>query len=392
MPSASQKEAGTQPETPASAVAVITSREPLVRLAGRLAAEPLIAVDLEADSLHHYQEKVCLLQIATPRETVLVDPLSIADLAPLAPVMADPTIRKIMHGADYDIRSLHRDFGIEVANLFDTMIACQFLGEPAVGLAAVLKKRFGVELDKRYQKADWSRRPLLPEMVAYAVQDTALLIDLYRQLVAELQTRGRLAWVEEESELVSRVRAASRAQEPMFLRFKGAARMAPRSLAVLEELLRFRDERARRADVPPFKILGTETVRELAEKRPLRLDDLAGVTGLSAPLVTRFGKGIVAAIVRGCAVVSEKLPRYPTPFREKRDARCEERLKRLKRWREARAQQLGIEAGIVANNSLLETLAETEPDGTAVEAVPAMKRWQRQEFGADLAELLRERC
>jgi ribonuclease D len=372
-------------------VAVITSREPLVRLADRLANEPIIAVDLEADSLHHYQEKVCLLQIATPRETVLIDPLSLSDLTPLAPVMADAAVRKVMHGADYDIRSLHRDFGIEVVNLFDTMIGCQFLGEPAVGLAAVLKKRFGVELDKRYQKADWSKRPLSPEMVAYAVQDTTLLIGLHRQLIAELQARGRLSWVEEESELVSRVRAASRGQEPLFLRFKGAARMAPRSLAVLEELLRFRDERARHADVPPFKVLGTETVRELAEKRPLRLDDLTGIPGLSTPLVTKFGKRIIAAIARGCALATEKLPRYPVSSRVKRDPLCEERLKRLKRWREAKALELGIDAGIVANNALLEILAETAPEGTAgFEAIPAMKRWQRLEFSAELEQLLRQ--
>ena len=217
----------------ASPVTVITGREPLVRLAERLAAEPLVAFDLEADSLHHYREKVCLIQITTPRETVLVDPLAVTELSPLAPVMAARDTRKVMHGADYDIRSLFRDFAIEVNNLFDTMIACQFLGEREVGLAAVLKKRFGVELDKRYQKADWSKRPLTEGMMAYAVQDTSLLIDLYRQLAAELQSGGRLSWVEEESELVSRVRAVSRDHEPLFLRFKGAARMEPRTLAVL---------------------------------------------------------------------------------------------------------------------------------------------------------------
>lgn len=390
MPSASHREADVQSEVPTAPVAVITNHESLERLAGRLAAEPLIAVDLEADSLHHYQEKVCLLQIATPRETVLVDPLSLSDLAPLAPVMADPAIRKIMHGADYDIRSLHRDFGIEVTNLFDTMIACQFLGEPAVGLAAVLKKRFGAELDKRYQKADWSRRPLSPEMLAYAVQDTALLIEFYGQLVNELQALGRLSWVEEESELVSRVRAASRVQEPLFLRFKGAAKMAPRSLAVLEELLRFRDDRARQADVPPFKILGTETVRDLAEKRPLRLDDLAGIPGLTPRLVAKYGKGIITVIARGCSLTAEKLPRYPASYREKRDARCEERLKRLKRWREEKSLAWGIDAGIVANNALLEVLADTVSSGMAgLDAIPAMKRWQRLEFGAELVELLR---
>jgi ribonuclease D len=227
-------------------------------------------------------------------------------------------------------------------------------------------------------------------MSAYAIQDTALLIELYRQLADELRERGRLGWVEEESELVSRVRAAPRNQEHLFLRFKGASRLAPRALAVLEELLRFRDERARRADVPPFKIIGTETLRQLAEKRPLRQEDLAGITGLSPVLINRYGRGIVAAVTRGCAVTADKLPHYPVVIREKKDPRCEERLSRLKRWREAKARELGIDGGVVANNVLLESLAELAPADVAVmEGLPAMKRWQRQEFGAELVEVLR---
>ena len=130
-------------------------------------------------------------------------------------------------------------FPSSVHNLFDTMIACQLLGEKEVGLAAVLKKRFGAELDKRYQKADWSRRPLDAGMIAYAAADTSFLVALYRQLEKELAARGRLSWVEEECVLLSEVRAADREGEPFILRFKGASRMDRRTLAVLEELLRF---------------------------------------------------------------------------------------------------------------------------------------------------------
>jgi len=223
---------------------IITTRSALCELVGRMSGEPLIAVDVEADSLHHYQEKVCLIQISMPKESVIIDPLLLPDLSPLSKVMDNRSIRKLFHGADYDIRSLHRDFGIAVHNLFDTMIACQFLGEKEVGLAAVLYKRFGVELDKRYQKADWSLRPLSNEMIEYAVRDTSLLIDLYSMLKKELTDRKRLAWVEEESELLAGVRSNPRDQEPLFIRFKGAPRMDRRCLAVLEELLRFRDNAA----------------------------------------------------------------------------------------------------------------------------------------------------
>jgi ribonuclease D len=358
-------------------------------LAQRISKEPLLACDLEADSLHHYQERVCLIQLSTPRESVLIDPLAFSGLASLAPVLADPQVRKIFHGADYDMRSLHRDFGIEVCNLFDTMVACQFLGEKEVGLAAVLKKRFGVELDKKYQKADWSKRPLAPEMIEYAMEDTSLLIELYRQLKTELRAKGRLSWVEEECELLSRVRTVSRSDEPFFLRFKGAAGMEGRSLAILEELLRFRDEKAKQRDVPAFKIMGNETLRELAEKKPRKASELAGVTGLTPKLVERYGEGILEAVAKGLLVPADRLPIFPRLPRRFRERLQEERLQALKQWRENRAKAVGIDAGILANNTLLEALSETDiSDGTLV----PMKRWQRELFGAELVELLQSIC
>jgi len=355
----------------------------------RLGREPLLACDLEADSLHHYQEKVCLIQLSTPRESFLIDPLAFSDLSALAPIMADPSIRKVFHGADYDIRSLHRDFSIEVRNLFDTMIACQFFGEKEVGLAAVLKKRFGVELDKRYQKADWSKRPLPAGMMEYAVEDTRLLIELYRQLAEELRAKGRLSWVEEECELLSRVRTASRSAEPFFLRFKGAAGMESRSLAVLEELLRFRDEKASQRDVPAFKIMGNETIRELAMKMPRKAGEFSNIAGLTPKLVDRYGQGILHAVARGAACPADQLPAFPRFQRSIRDRHQEERLKRLKLWRENRSRELGIDGGILANNALLEALSETElKKGRGAEALAPMKRWQREEFGEELVELL----
>lgn len=373
----------------ALATDVVADQETFNRLVARLAVEPLLAVDLEADSLHHYTEKVCLIQVSTPSETALIDPLCPIDLAQLAPVLANPAICKIFHGADYDMRSLFRDFGIQVCNLFDTMIAAQFLGEKEVGLAALLKKRFGVELDKRFQKADWSKRPLSPEMIEYARKDTSLLIELYRQLVDELQAKGRLAWVEEESELVAGVRAASREGEALHLRFKGATKMKPRALAVLEELLRFRDERAKLADVPPFKILGTELVRELAEKQPRTLADLTAIQTLSAKLIERYGRGILKAVAAGMAVPADRLPHFASVQRVVKSRRQEVRLKKLKEWREAKAIELGISVGIVANNTLLEGLADfPEENPAGAELLAALKNWQRTAFGAELQELL----
>jgi len=372
---------------------IITTPDGVRRLADRLSREPLLACDLEADSMHHYQEKVCLIQFAVPGLAAIVDPLAVADLAPLAPLFADPSIRKVFHGADYDIRSLHRDFGIEVNNLFDTMIACQFLGEREFGLAAVLKKRFGVELDKQYQRADWSRRPLTAGMIEYAVKDTTLLIELAGQLEGELRGKGRLGWVSEECALLARVRVAQRPDDvPLYLRFKGASRMAPRSLAVLEEILRFRDRRARQMDVPPFKVLGTETVRELAEKRPRSAAEFAGITGFTERVIERCGEEILRAVERGLAVQERDLPTFPREERRKLGGDEERRVKALKGWREERARRLAVEPGFLANNALLEQVALGLPRSVEdLDSVAGLRPWQKREFGAEMVAALQSR-
>ncbi|HBA87861.1 MAG TPA: 3'-5' exonuclease [Geobacter sp.] len=372
----------TKGTTPAAAH-LVTDQITLDELVERLSRESVLAFDLEADSLHHYTEKVCLIQVSSESETRLIDPLAPIDAKALAPIFANPAIKKIFHGADYDMRSLYRDFGIEVVNLFDTMIASQFLGESEFGLAALLKKRFGVELDKRYQKADWSKRPLSPEMMEYAMKDTSLLIELYGQLESELRVKGRLAWVEEESELVAGVRSASREGELMCLRFKGANKMRPRELAVLEELLRFRDEKARAADVPPFRILSNDLLRELAEKQPRTNFELVGIHTMSSKLIERLGRGLLAAVAAGLAVPQDKLPQAQSGRRPVLDRALEERVKRLKVWREAKSAQLGLGVGLVANNTLLEALAEPGSPQTAL-----LKRWQREAFGDELGTLI----
>ena len=191
-------------------------------VANSLVQRKTVAVDMEADSMHHYKEKICLIQIATRKTCVIIDPLPIQDLSPLNSLFANPEIQKIFHGADYDVRSLYRDFSIRIRNLFDTELACRFLGVPETGLDAVLSKRFNVQLDKRFQKKDWSRRPLPKEMIDYAAGDVFYLIPLASQLQRELKAKGRLSWTQEECDLLRNVRPTANNEEPLFLRFKGA--------------------------------------------------------------------------------------------------------------------------------------------------------------------------
>ena len=198
----------------------LTQNSEIEILAAELAADAVIGVDLEADALHNYQEKVCLLQFTGSKRTVLVDPLAV-DLAPLGPVLADPAIRKIFHAGDFDLRCLRRDFGFVINGLFDTMISAQFCGEEKIGLADLLGKYFDVSLDKKYQKADWSLRPLPPEMANYAAEDTRHLHKLAELLEGKLRELGRYDWVTEECSLLEQVGFAENGG-PKFLRFKGA--------------------------------------------------------------------------------------------------------------------------------------------------------------------------
>jgi ribonuclease D len=339
------------------------------------------------DSLHHYREKVCLIQVSTRTASWLIDPLALKDLSSLAQPLGNPQIAVVMHGADYDIRSLHRDFGIEVTNLFDTMIASRFLGISEFGLAALLKARFGIELDKKYQKADWSSRPLSSEMCAYAVADTSDLLQLGDQLRSELIHNNRLPWLDEECRLVCQARVTEK-KGPLYLSCKGASKLKGRNLAVLEGLLQMRERYACEKDRPPFKIISSETLQELADKKPRGLCDLTGIKGLTPGQVTRFGSGILAAVSTALELPDDELPRFPAQRRDEPVDGAKERLKRLKGWREQLSASRKLEPGVVAPNWLLEAIADANPASlAALDDINGMREWQKNLYGL---ELLRE--
>lgn len=372
----------------AEACEIITDTGRLAEVAGLLGRETELAMDLEMDSLHHYQEKVCLMQVSTRNNSWLIDPLALKDLSPLAAALTDPSIKIVMHGSDYDIRSLHRDFGIEIANLFDTMIASRFLGLSEFGLAALLKARFGVELNKKYQKADWSKRPLSNEMKAYATADTAYLLPLYDQLRNELVEKNRLFWLEEECHLVCQARVSEK-EGPLFLSCKGAGKLKGRSLAILEQLLQLRDRLARELDRPPFKVFSTETLLEIAEKRPRGLAELAAIKGMTPGQVHRYSESILAALAAALLLPEENLPRFPRQHREEPVEGTKERLKALKSWREQKSSQLSLEPGVLAPNWLLESVADLNPVSLSdLKGLPGMREWQKGLYGNELLAVL----
>jgi len=361
----------------------------LEKAARILGQAEIIGVDLEADSMHHYFEKVCLLQIATESVCYIVDPLAVRDLSALRPVFSNPRIRKVFHGADYDIRCLYRDFQIEVQNLFDTQLACLFLGLRETGLEALLRSRFQVDLNKKYQRADWSQRPLSPEMVEYAAMDGRYLIPLAGVLEKELGEKGRLSWVEEECQFLSKVRFPPPSQDPLYLRVKGASLLDPRSLAVLKALLEFREAQAQKSDLPPFKVLGNEALLELALKKPLRLEEMEAGKALSGKLIHRYETRLLQEIQRAMAIPGEDLPVYPRKTRMDLPSPARQRVKALKTWRDMRAKDLGMEPGILLNNALINDLALKNPRSIKeMEEIPGLRKWRQNHFGREILAAL----
>lgn len=367
---------------------IITTVTRLAEVADILSHQTEIAVDLEMDSLHHYREKVCLVQVSTRQQSWLIDPLTLPSISPLVDPFANAGIVVVMHGSDYDIRSMHRDFGIEVSNLFDTMIAARFLGYAEFGLAALLKAKFGIELDKKYQKADWSKRPLSREMCDYAVADTSNLLPLYDQFRTELEQKNRLEWLVEEGELVCQARVSEK-EGPLFLYCKGAGRLKGYSLAILEELLQMRNKQSELLDRPPFKVLSADTLIEVAENKPRTMYDLSQVKGMTPGQLQRHGSGMLSAVERGIATPEARLPRFPRNGKKEAQERVKLRLKKLKSWREQFSQGLGLDPGVLAPNWLLEAIADTQRvSKDELDAITGMREWQKRLFGPDLARML----
>jgi ribonuclease D len=355
----------------------------------RLSDEPLVAMDLEADSMFHFREKICLIQMADRNGVYIIDPLSIQNMSPLAAILSNPRILKIMHGADYDIRSLYRDYQIPVENLFDTELAARLLGYAESGLDAVLRQTFNVALEKKFQKKDWSQRPLSEEMIAYAANDVRYLIGLYERQLDELIQKNRLEWALEECELLTKVRNHPSNDSPLFTRVKGTGQLDPKRLAILEALLQYRLQIARQKDRPPFKIISTQSLLNIARQRLSTLQRLKESAELSEKQFNIHGKAIAEIVVRAMNQSKYQLAEYPCKPFCFQDNGATERMKKLKIWRRRKSDFLKMDAGVLLNNAALKSLAEKNPKTIdEIYAVDEMKKWQKKEFGAELIAVL----
>ncbi len=366
---------------------LVTGTAQFLDVCSSLANERRIAVDTEADSMHHYPERVCLVQVATPERTYLLDPLALRDLSPLSGALGDRRVLKLLHGADYDLRGLNRDWGLTFAGLFDTYIAARFLGVERVGLAALLEELLGVEIpkDRRIQRADWSKRPLDDVALQYAAADVCHLFALHDVMADKLRTLGRLAWVGEECERLCEVRHTPQDLTATVLSQSSARKFDGRQLAVLLALYRHRENEARRLDRPPSHVLPPAALSAIAAEPRMRLED---VEGLTPRQVKRFGRLIRTAVQEGLRGPPLVRPAPTTPPRRRPTQAQSQRLLALKAWRSEQAKELGMDIALVWPMRSLERLAR-EPQTLAEELdSPEVRGWQRDRFQASLQGVL----
>jgi ribonuclease D len=372
-------------------VTLVESQRGLEAVLSELTGEPLIAADTEAASFHRYHDRVYLVQLSSRTRTVVVDPLAVEDLAPLGRILADAAVETVFHDADYDLRLLDQQYGFRAAHVFDTRVAAQLLNEPGIGLAALLEKHLGVSLDKRFQRADWSTRPLSADMLRYAAADTRHLPALRDILRDGLVERGRLAWATEEFALLEQVRwGPADDGEPGFLRIKGAKALRGRSLAALRELHQWREETAARSDRAAFRIVNTEPLLEIARTLPTDATGLRAIRGVGPDLVERRGREILGAVRRALELPEQELPRIERGPRRAPDPALEARIEQLKAKRNELAIRFDLAPGVLCPNSTLEAIARAAPRMVdELRAIPGVRNWQQAAFGEELLTAIR---
>lgn len=366
---------------------LIADRSGLARLTKKLLRQPVISVDTESNSLFAYREQVCLIQFSIPDEDYLVDPLALNGIPSLGKVFADPGIEKIFHAAEYDLLTLKRDFEFEFANIFDTMVAARIVGRNRVGLSSLLEEEFNIRLEKKYQRANWGRRPLPPAMLNYASLDTHFLIPLRNLLAKDLDEKDRWSIAEEDFARLSEVNGTP--PEPQGVdvwRVNGVYDLEPQQITILRHLAGYREGKAKAMNRPLFKVIGDKTLVAIAENAPETLEALSKLPGMTRGQVRRHGKALLQAVWKGQQEAPTKRPR-PSHI----DDRILTLIENLRNWRKHTARKIGVESDIVLPRDVMEKIAHAMPQSKK-ELSRLMKDvpWRYKQYGDKIFQITQD--
>ena len=346
----------------------------------------VIALDTESNSFHRYPEQLCLIQAASKQKIYIIDTISLQDLNPLKKALENNSIKKILHSADYDIRSLDRHYGIRIRNLYDASIASRFAGIVQFGLSYIIKDLLGVTIhkSKRLQKADWGQRPLSSEAIEYAANDVRYLFALQNILDMKLQTLGRTTWVAEECARLEEVRYSSPNPDTAYLSIKGTHKLDGCGLAILRSLYLFREKEARRWRRPPTLLIPDVVLSSLANNPTM---PLAEVPSLGQIGLERFGRGLRKALHNG--FIAPPINRPPVISTDRLNNKQIKRLGLLKIWRTSQGETLSLDPSLLWPKASLERLAKA-PDTLEIELKSKdIRHWQREQFASSLQYFLK---
>jgi ribonuclease D len=365
--------------------ALITQPIQLEALREQLHGQPAVAIDTESDSLYTYREKVCLIQISIPEADYLIDPLASIDLRPLAPFFAEPQVEKVFHASEYDVMCLRRDFGFTFNHLFDTMWAARILGWKRFGLGDILQEKFGITVDKKWQRHNWGIRPIEPAALTYAQYDTHYLLRLREVQLRELQQTDRLVEAREVFSDLAQAKSNGHEFTPDDVwSVKGVWDLDGRAQAILRQLVILRDREARRLNRPAFKVMGDKTLRELAMRAPRALDQLEGIEGMTTGQMHRYGPALLDAVARG-----RKDPIPTPPHRPQLDPLVSQRYESLRAWRKEVAARRGVEPDVIVSNAVLMEIAQRRPRTfEQLPDIPWFGPWRRQTYGPEILKVI----
>jgi ribonuclease D len=342
-----------------------------------------LGVDTESNSLHAYQEQVCLIQFTDHQTDYLIDAMAPLDLSGLSSIFSDEKIEKIFHAAEYDILCLKRDYGFEFSHLFDTMQAARILGMEKLGLSGLLTDLLDIDQGKSFQKADWGKRPVPEEMRQYARLDTHYLLSLRNILADKLKQKNLMDLAREDFQRLCLVEHTQR-DAPLYTQVGGYQLLDPQSLAVLEELCQFRDRRAQKLNRPHFKVIGNNALLAAAQALPHSIQELKKIEEVSPKILDRYQKEILDAVKKGLANPPIQLEKHRRPSQSYID-----RLQNLQNWRKEAGKKMGVLSDIVLPRDILEEIAARNPrDLRELEAIMVDVPWRFAHFRRDIIKVI----
>jgi len=365
----------------------VDQSQELHKVIDELLSQDIVAVDTESNSLYAYQEQVCLIQFSTRGKDILVDALALPDLSLLAPIFQSDKIMKVFHAAEYDLICLFRDYGFQFNFLFDTMIAARTLGYQKIGLGSLLEKYFDVHMDKKYQRANWGKRPLKPEMLEYARLDSHFLIPLAEILQKELRDSGRWSLAVEDFErLTHDIHDTTESDEEDFWKLRGARDLNSWQAAILKSVYQFREAQAEKQNRPSFKILSHQALVDIASQAPESLEALKKLPSLNYRLVDRYGRGLINAVQEG-----EKAPPEIPPHNNRPKEAVLDRMDALREWRKTAGRDIGVPSDVILPKDVLNRIARENPKNVqSLQKVMEDVPYRYQHFADEIMKTLKQ--